>query len=174
LHATRNLTGRSRSDTAHLGHKTEQLEHEARIVSKLQHPNIITLFHTGEARRLPLSGLRLCRGKNARANWLKTEKTLPLVRGGRDSLRCAGRSCLRALAGCVTSGCKTIQRDDCQEWRGDGDGFRAGKNSQSPGNTNQCDAERRTPRYMAPELISGKQIAFMADIYSVGAMLYEM
>ena len=36
-----------------LGHKTEQLAHEARIVSKLQHPNIITLYDSGEDQEAP-------------------------------------------------------------------------------------------------------------------------
>ena len=67
-----------------LGHKTDQLTHEARIVSKLQHPNIITLYDSGEYEGTPYLVYAYVEGKTL-AQLLKQEKTLPFMRTRRAS-----------------------------------------------------------------------------------------
>src|SRR5574340_1830789 len=62
-----------------LGHKTEQLIHEARIVSKLQHPNIITLYDSGEDQGAPYLVYAYVEGKTL-AQFIKQEKNLPFAR----------------------------------------------------------------------------------------------
>lgn len=155
-----------------LGHKTEQLEHEARIVSKLQHPNIITLFHTGEHLNAPYLVYAYVEGKTL-AQLLKQEKTLPLVRA--VEIACG------VLEGLAYAHSQDVSHLDVKP-----SNVMIAKNGvpmvmdfglakTANHQETQINATLNgSPRYMAPELISGKQIAFMADIYSVGAMLYEM
>ncbi len=155
-----------------LGHKTEQLEHEARIVSKLQHPNIITLFHTGEHERSPYLVYAYVEGKTL-AQLLKQEKTLPLVRA--VEIACG------VLEGLAYAHSQDVSHLDVKPSNvmiannGVPMVMDFGLAKTANHQETQINATLSgTPRYMAPELISGKQIAFMADIYSVGAMLYEM
>ncbi|MBY0577248.1 MAG: protein kinase [Gallionellaceae bacterium] len=155
-----------------LGHKTEQLEHEARIVSKLQHPNIITLFHSGEYLDSPYLVYAYVEGKTL-AQLLKQEKPLPLMRA--VEIACG------VLEGLAYAHSQDVSHLDIKP-----SNVMIAKNGTpmvmdfglaKTANHQQTTIDAAlsgTPRYMAPELISGKQIAFMADIYSVGAMLYEM
>ena len=155
-----------------LGHKTEQLEHEARIVSKLQHPNIITLFHSGEYLDSPYLVYAYVEGKTL-AQLLKQEKPLLLMRA--VEIACG------VLEGLAYAHSQDVSHLDIKP-----SNVMIAKNGTpmvmdfglaKTANHQQTTIDAAlsgTPRYMAPELISGKQIAFMADIYSVGAMLYEM
>lgn len=155
-----------------LGNKTEQLTHEARIVSKLQHPNIITLYDSGENQGSPYLVYAYIEGKTL-AQLLKQEKTLPFVRAA--EIACG---VLEGLAYAHAQGVSHLDVKPANVMIAESGipmvmdfGLAKLVNDQAQAHDPTLSG---TPRYMAPELISGKKIDFQADIYSVGTMLYEM
>ena len=153
-------------------HKTGQLAHEAQIVSRLQHPNIIALYDSGEHLGFPYLVYAHVEGVTL-AKLLGEDKTLPFVRaaeiacGVLDGLAYAhaqGVSHLDVNPANVmiaTSGVPMVMDFGLARASRDQDMASIATSS-------------GMPRYMAPEVIAGKRFDFMADIYSVGAMLYEM
>ena len=154
-----------------LGCKTEQLTREARIVSKLQHPNIIALYDSGEYQGTPYLVYAYVEGKTL-AQLLKQEKNLPFTRaaeiacGVLEGLACAhsqGVSHLDVKPGNVMIANNGISM--VMDF-----GLAKAANDQQPHDPTLSGA----PRYVAPELVFGQIGNILADIYSVGTMLYEM
>ncbi len=155
-----------------LGHKTEQLIHEARIVSKLQHPNIITLYDSGEDQGAPYLVYAYVEGKTL-AQVLKQEKTLPFAR--------AAEIASGALEGLAYAHAQGISHLDMKPAN-----IMIARNGMSMVMdfglaTTTGDHEQTissplsgTPRYVAPEIISGQAGDFLSDIYALGTVLYEM
>lgn len=155
----------------HLGNKTEQLTREARIVSKLQHPNIIALYDYGEHQGAPYLVYAYVEGKTL-AQLLKQEKILPLTQAA--DIACG---VLEGLAYAHSQGVSHLDIKPANVMiAGNGTpmlmdfGLAKAANDQQPHDLGLSG----TPRYVAPELISGQSGDFLADIYSVGTMLYEM
>lgn len=153
------------------GHKTEQLVHEARIVSKLQHPNIIALYDAGKHQGTSYLVYAYIEGVTL-AQLLKKEKTLSLARaaeiasGVLDGLAYAHAQGISHLdikpANIMISSNGTPMVMDF--------GMAKTANDQ----THHDETLRGTPRYVAPEIIHGQAGDFLADIYAVGTLLYEM
>lgn len=155
-----------------LGDKTGQLIHEARIVSKLQHPNIIPLYDYGEHQGVPYLVYAYVEGKTL-AQLLKQEKALPFARAA--EIICG---VLEALVYAHTQGISHLDIKPAN--------VMIAKNgtpmvmdfglATTTGDHEQTISAplSGTPRYVAPEIISGQQGDFLSDIYSVGAALYEM
>ncbi len=155
-----------------LGHKTEQLIHEARIVSKLQHPNIITLYDSGEDQGTPYLVYAYVEGKTL-AQLIKQEKNLPFARAA--EIACG------VLEGLAYAHAQGISHLDMKPAN-----IMIAKNgtpmvmdfglATTTGDHEQTISSplSGTPRYVAPEIISGQRGDFLADIYSLGTVLYEM
>lgn len=153
-------------------HATELLNHEARIVSKLQHPNIIALHDSGEHEGSPYLVYAYIEGKTL-AQLLKQEKKLSFVRaaeiarGVLDGLAYAHSQGVCHLdvkpanVMITTNGMPMIM--DFGLAQASSDQEQAGDPTLSG-----------TPRYVAPEIVAGQRADFMADIYSVGTLIYEM
>ena len=136
-------------------------QHEAHIVSSLQHPNIIALYDSGEHQGSPYLVYAFVEGETL-SQLLKQDHILPFVRAA--EIACgvlAGLACAHAQgvlhldikpANVMISGVPMVMDFGQAMLNGD-------------------DA---ISRYMAPELISDGQYDEIADIYSVGAILYEM
>ncbi len=155
-----------------LGHKTEQLIHEARIVSKLQHPNIITLYDYGEHEETPYLVYAYIEGKTL-AQLLKQEKTLPFARaaeiasGVLDGLVYAHEQGISHLD--MKPANIMIARNGTPMVMDFGLATTAGTHEQT-----LSSPLSGTPRYVAPEIISGQHGDFLSDIYTLGTVLYEM
>src|SRR3990167_2674884 len=154
-----------------LGHKTEQLTHEARIVSRLQHPNIITLYDYGEHQGAPYLVYAYVEGKTL-AQLLKQEKSLPFARAA--EIACG---ILEALAYAHAQGIShldmkpanvMIAKSGTPMVMDFGLATTTGDHEQTISSPLSG-----TPRYVAPEIISVQQGDFLSDIYAVGAVLYE-
>lgn len=155
-----------------LTHKTEQLVHEALIVSKLQHPNIITLYDSGEYLDTPYLVYAYVEGKTL-SQLLKQEKVLPFAR--------AAEIASGVLDGLVYAHAQGISHLDMKPAN-----IMIAKNgtpmvmdfglATTTGDHEQTISSplSGTPRYLAPEIISGQSGDFLSDIYSLGAVLYEM
>lgn len=154
------------------GHRTEQLTHEANIVSKLQHPNIIALYDSGEHQGSPYLVYAYIEGQTL-AQLLKQEKILPFVRAAEIA-----SGVLEGLAYAHAQGISHLDVKPANIMISsngipmvmDFGLAKVTSGTNDPAGT----ALSGTPRYMAPEAISGKHIDFMSDIYAVGTMLYEM
>ncbi|MES1981911.1 MAG: HDOD domain-containing protein [Pseudomonadota bacterium] len=153
-------------------HATELLNNEARIVSKLQHPNIIALHDTGEHQGYPYLIYAYIEGMTL-ARLLKQEKTLSFVRA--VEIACG------VLEGLAYAHAQGVCHLDIKPTNVmltkvgmpmimDFGLARAGPEQE------QADAPALsgTPRYVAPEIIAGQRGGYLADIYSVGTMIYEM
>jgi serine/threonine protein kinase len=140
-------------DIAHLGYKTEQLTREARIVSKFQHPNIITLYDSGEYQGTPYLVYAYVEGKTL-AQLLKQEKTLPLTRAA--EIACG------VLEGLAYSHSQGVSHLDIKPTNvmitNNGIpmvmdfGLAKASNDQQPHDPTLSG----TPRYVAPELVFGQ------------------
>jgi serine/threonine protein kinase len=150
--------------------KSEHLVHEAQIVSRLQHPNIVPLYDSGEHQGSAYLVYAYVEGETL-AGLLEKEKILPFVRaveiacGVLEGLSYAHAQGVLHLdikpanVMIAASGAPMVM---------DFGQARAGNDQR------QAHVLSGTPRYTAPEVMTGARCDFMADIYSVGAMLYEM
>lgn len=155
-----------------LEHKTAQLLHEARIVSKLQHPNIVPLYDFGDHQGTPYLVYAHIEGRTLE-QLLKEKKTLSLAQ--------AAEIARGVLAGLAYAHAHGISHLDVKP----ANVMITGTNipmlmdfglATAGGNQPQDFSATLsgTPRYMAPELIAGKPVAFTGDIYATGTLLYEM
>lgn len=154
-----------------LANHSAQLANEARIVSKLQHPNIIPLYDAGDHQGAPYLVYAYIEGKTLDQR-LKQEDPLSLVQSA--EIACG------ILEGLAYAHAHNISHFDIKPANimiaSNGtpmvmDFGLAKLANQQGGDDGQLSG---TPRYMAPELIAGKPADFTADIYAVGVMLYEM
>jgi serine/threonine protein kinase/tetratricopeptide (TPR) repeat protein len=166
---------------------------EARVVARLQHPNIVQVFEISLQRDLPFFAMELVEGGNL-ATWL----------GGRpqpfaDAARLA-RTLARAIhaaheQGIVhrdlkpgnvlmsrRTGCQPVPLPEGQAGSLSGEAvpkitdFGLAKQIEGDSALTQSGVILGTPNYMAPEQARGssRDVGPAADIYALGAILYEM
>jgi serine/threonine protein kinase len=144
---------------------------EARVVSKLQHPNIVTLFDAGEFEGAPYLVYAFVEGQTL-AQLLKTEKTLPLAR--------AAQIICGILDGIAHAHQQGIMHLDMKPANvmisGNGqplvmDFGIARSITQQSVKDNRING---TPQYIAPEIVLGNPPTPKSDLFSVGMMLYEL
>ncbi len=153
-------------------HNIGQLAHEAHIVSRLQHPNIIALYDSGEHQGAPYLVYAHVEGATL-AQLLQQDKTLPFVRA--TEIACG---VLEGLIYAHSQGVSHLDVNPANVMIAASGvpmvmdfGLTAASNDQGLAHESISSG---TPRYMAPEVISGERFDVMADIYSVGTLLYEM
>lgn len=154
------------------GHDTEQLTNEARIVSKLQHSNIIALYDSDEHKGTPYLVYAYVEGKTL-AQLLKEKKTLSFVQAA--EIACG---VLEGLAYAHSQGVAHLDVKPANVMITNTGipmvmDFGLAKADSGPVQA-QDFIPSGTPRYVAPEMISGQSGDYLADIYSAGTMLYEM
>src|SRR5262245_3376148 len=166
----------------------QRFKQEARAISSLNHPNIVTVFEIGQSDDLHFIATEFIDGQTLRRRMMESLMKLP------DALDVAIQTAnaLSAAheAGIVHRDIKPenimLRRDGyvkvldfglaklIEPLRADvatitGSEFSAGRQiSTYPGRV------VGTPRYIAPEQIRGQQVDARADIFSLGVMLYEM
>ncbi len=154
------------------GNQTEQLTREALIVSKLQHPNIIALFDSGKHDGTPYLVYAYIEGRTL-AQVLAEEKTLPFARAA--EIAC---DALRGLAYAHEQGVSHLDIKPANIMIAKSGlamvmdfGLATTGNAEEPSATSMING---TPRYLAPEIVSGQTGGPLADVYAIGAALYEM
>ena len=153
------------------GSKTDNLLREARIASKLQHANIITLHDAGEHDGAPYLVYEYIEGETL-AHLLQRSGAIPLANSARiaasvlDALTCAHAQSVMHLD---IKPANVMIAADGQAMVMD---FGIARIiSQKP---DELGAITGTPQYMAPECISAKGPSLSSDLFSVGMTLYEM
>jgi serine/threonine protein kinase len=154
-----------------LARQSEQLAREARIVAKLQHPNIIPLYDAGENQGAPYLVYAYIEGLTLE-QLLRKEQALPLVRSAEIACGVLEGLAYAHAQGVVHLDIKPanvmISASDTPMVMDFGLAKLVSQQEQVSGTLSG------TPRYIAPEVIAGKQAGAKADIYAVGIMLYEM
>lgn len=153
------------------GQQKEGLLREARITSKFQHPNIVTLYDAGEHQGAPYLVCAFIEGETV-AQALKRCGTLSMAYAARlaagvlDGLAYAHQQGVMHLD---IKPANVIVAANGQPMLLD---FGIARHTTYQASTG--DGISGTPQYMAPERISTQGAEFRSDIYAVGVMLYEM
>jgi serine/threonine protein kinase len=151
--------------------KNESLLREARLTSKFQHTNIVTLYDAGEHEGVPYLVYAFIEGETL-ADLLKHSGLLSLTLAARmaasilDGLDYAHRQGVMHLD---VKPANVIVAANGQPMLLDFGIARHVENNAKV--TNEISG---TPQYMAPERINAQGAEFSSDIFSVGIMLYEM
>jgi TonB family protein len=156
----------------HDGTFARRFEHEARVIAKLEHPNIVPIYATGIDGGMPWMGMRLLAGGNMGALLENGRPALPhavqMLRDVADALDYAH------ARGVVHRDIKptNILRDGSGRMCV-GDFGLAQMLEGGPGLT-RTGTLIGTPRYMAPEQALGNPADHRSDIYSLGIVAYEI
>ena len=159
-------------------HALLRFEHEARIVSALNHPNILTIFEFGEANGMRFIASEFVAGQTLRQK-LKDKISVP------EALDIASQV---ASAMISAHACGITHRDIKPEniaVRPDGFvkllDFGIAKLAENTPGRSQIDGNMTgegmvvgTLKYMSPEQARGIRVDARTDIFSLGAVLYEM
>lgn len=146
-----------------------QLAHEARIVSKLSHPNIIALYDSGEHKGLPYLVYAHIQGETL-AQLLKREQHLSGTRAAEiasdllEGLDYAHREQVLHLD--IKPGNVMLSHR--------GPAMLMDFGLAAPTGSGDAATLDGTPRYIAPERIDGQPARPQSDLYAVGTLLYEM
>lgn len=149
----------------------ETLLQEARIVSKLQHYNIVTLFDAGEHKGEPYLVYAYVEGQTL-AQLIKNEKTLSLTRAAKIA-----SSILDGIGYAHQQGIMHLDIKPANIMIASGDhplvmDFGIARTvAQQSAKENKING---SPHYIAPEIILRKNPTPSADLFSLGMVLYEL
>jgi len=151
--------------------QNEALLKEARIVSKLQHPHLVTLYDAGEQDGAPYLVYAFVEGETL-AQLLQREKQLPLAR--------AVQIMIGVLEGIAHAHAQGVLHLDLKPGNvmiaanGQPLVMDFGIARSIAHDAPQDKALAGTPHYLAPELIAGEAPTQRADLYALGMVLYRM
>jgi len=146
----------------------ERFVREARLAARLSHPNVVQVYDAGESEGQPFIVMEYVRGETlAECGQLPADEAVPLILQA-----CAGLQHAHA-AGLVHRDIKPgnlLLRDDGVLKIAD---FGIARTAEATRLT-QLGTVLGTAAYLAPEQAAGEDVSTAADIYSLGAVLYEL
>jgi serine/threonine protein kinase len=151
--------------------QTDRLLHEARIVSNLQHSNIVTLYDAGEHDDMPYLVYAYVEGSTL-MDLIEEEGTLPLVQAAQIA-----SGVLDALVNAHAQGVLHLDIKPANIMiAADGHPMVMdfGISRMITQQSEMSGSVFGTPQYMAPECFSSQGPEFRSDQFSVGMVLYEM
>jgi serine/threonine-protein kinase len=150
----------------------ERFRREAKVVARLEHPNIIPIHAFGIEGGIPWMAMRLISGgalsSLLRGGRLTHERIITILRGVADALDYAHGK------GVVHRDVKpqNILLDEAERvYLAD---FGIAKMVEGSGALTQTGMITGTPQYMAPEQATGQPVDQRVDIYALGVVAYEM
>jgi len=149
----------------------ERFIREAKIVAKLAHSRIVTVYDVGESGNFYYLAMEYMRGKELKARisgGLKTKEALTIIAKLAKALHFAHSK------GYIHRDVKSeniLFDDDDQPILTD---FGIAKASNSSTQMTQTGKLIGTPEYMSPEQCRGKKLDGRSDLYSLGIILFEM
>ncbi|HEX7859136.1 MAG TPA: serine/threonine-protein kinase [Verrucomicrobiae bacterium] len=156
---------------------------EAETAAKLDHPNIVSIIEVGESNASPYLVMRLVEGASlaARLNHFSLPKQAGAVGETQAQVRLARLMAIIARAVDYAHRRGVLHRDlKPSNILLDAEGnphltdFGIAKCLEEEGSLTQTAELLGTLNYMAPEQAAGKPISRSADIYSLGAILFEL
>jgi eukaryotic-like serine/threonine-protein kinase len=155
------------------GDHVERFRREARAVAQLSHPNIVTVIDRGEQDSRQFIVFEYIPGENLKG---LVERTGPLPE--RDALR-LGLQVARGLA--FAHGQGLVHRDVkpqnvllTEEGRAKVTDFGIARSHDMAGGLTRTGTVMGTSDYIAPEQARGAHVDELSDVYSLGAVLYEL
>lgn len=149
----------------------ERFEAEARAAARLNHPNVVSIYDSGEHEGVPFLVMELLSGRTLADEFkdgpMDQERVLKLA--------------AQALAGLGAAHAVPIVHRDIKPgnilFTAEGDGvkvadFGIAKGAQSMDLT-QTGTLLGTPAYLAPEQVAGEPATAASDLYSLGVVLFE-
>ena len=149
----------------------ERFIREAKIVAKLSHARIVTVYDVGESGSFYYLAMEYMRGKELKSRialGLKAKEALTIIAKLAQALHFAHKK------GYVHRDVKSeniLFDDDDQPVLTD---FGIAKASNSSTQMTQTGKLIGTPEYMSPEQCRGRKLDGRSDLYSLGIILYEM
>ncbi|MEO8449320.1 MAG: serine/threonine-protein kinase [Gemmatimonadota bacterium] len=152
----------------------ERFEREIRLAAKLQHPNILGLYESGEAEGLLYYVMPFIDGESLRDR-LERDGQLPIEDAVQYVLEVADALGYAHHQGIVHRDIKpeNVLISNNHALVADFGIARAASEGGGPKLT-QTGMAIGTPVYMAPEQAAGEKVGPPADIYSMGCLLYEL
>jgi serine/threonine-protein kinase len=154
---------------------TERFLAEIRVTANLQHPNLLPLFDSGEADGLLFYAMPFVDGETLRSR-LDREKQLPVDEALRIAVSIAGALDYAHRHDVIHRDLKpeNILLHEGQPLVADF-GIALAVSNAGGNRITQTGLSLGTPQYMSPEQATGdRQIDARTDVYSLGAVLYEM
>jgi eukaryotic-like serine/threonine-protein kinase len=156
---------------AHAGRdELTRFQREAEAVARLQHPNIVQVYEVGEHEGLPFFSLEFCPGgsleKKLSGTPLPPREAAALVEVLAQAMYAAHQK------GVVHRDLKPANVLLAEDGTPKITDFGLAKKLDEAGQT-ATGAVMGTPSYMAPEQAEGKQVGPPADVWALGAVLYE-
>jgi serine/threonine-protein kinase len=148
---------------------------EIRVTAKLQHPNLLPLFDSGQAAGLLYYAMPFVEGESLRRR-IEREHQLPIADALRIAKDVAGALDYAHRHGVIHRDIKpeNILLHDGRAMIADF-GIALAVQSAGAARMTQTGLSLGTPQYMSPEQAMGERtIDARADIYALGAVLYEM
>src|SRR5262249_25174813 len=156
----------------------ERLRREARAASSLNHPNICTIFDIGTYDGVPFVVMELLEGcslaTRLRGGAMSINEAVPVCLGvvagldALDSRRLVQRDIKPSNVFLTPHGAKLLDFGLAKSVAVSGDAQAV------TGDITQSGLAIGTPRYMSPEQLQGAALDARSDIFSMGAMLFEM
>src|SRR5712692_686310 len=150
----------------------ERFRREAKVVARLEHPNIIPIHAFGIEGGIPWMAMRLISGGTLssllRSGRLTHERIITILRGAADALDYAHGK------GVVHRDVKPQNILLDEEERVYLADFGIAKMVEGSGALTQSGMITGTPQYMAPEQATGQPVDQRVDIYALGVVAYEM
>jgi len=150
----------------------QRFEREARLAARLSHPNLVGVYDVGEDEGRPFIVLEYVEGENLAELLSRRGRLAP------DEARGLALQAARALAHVHEAG--LVHRDVKPQnliLRGDGmlklADFGIARAAEATALT-QAGTILGTAAYLAPEQALGEEVTAAADVYSLGAVLYEL
>ena len=168
-------------ETARHPERLRLFEHEARAAGAIEHPAIVAVHDVGHEGDVPYVVLELVEGETLQRRLLR----------GRLPVRKALETAIQIGHGLAAAHARGILHNDIKPSNviltRDGRvkildfglaGLRGGRAAQGPAATSACETITQslfgTPGYVAPERIDGHVPDARSDVFSLGAVLYEM
>jgi hypothetical protein len=150
----------------------DRFRREARVIARLEHPNIVPIFSFGIERGVPWMAMRMISGGTLagllRRQRLDGARVAAILRGVAEALDYAHTK------GVVHRDVKpqNVLLDEAQHvYLAD---FGIAHMLEGAGGLTQTGTISGTPQYMAPEQAVARAVDHRADIYALGIMAYEM
>ncbi|MBI5303266.1 MAG: protein kinase [Chloroflexi bacterium] len=151
-----------------------RFEREARIVAKLDHPNIVPVFDYAQHDGMPYLVMRYVEGKTLKAILRETNAALPVERVLAFIRPVAEGLTYAHIQGVLHRDIKPsniMRANDGHIYLTD---FGLARIAQSGESTMSQDMVIGTPQYISPEQAQGAPVSERTDIYSLGVVLFEM
>jgi eukaryotic-like serine/threonine-protein kinase len=150
-----------------------RFEREARLLAKLEHPNIVVIHHVGRSGKLPFIVMKYIKGDTVRA--LIESRRAPLPRKQVLSILeqvCAGLGFIHQN-GCIHRDIKPANIIVGSDGHATILDFGVAREGSSELTNSRM--ALGTPHYMAPEMfLRPREVDFRGDLYALGVMTFEM